>query len=95
MNMTEKDWERCMSDWRKSFSQFTSVAKEQDKSDSVDKRYIHEVGRGTPKARFFCTEVRGAQEIGFWAPKSAIVSVEESVVKLQPWFKVKTITYSR
>lgn len=95
MNMTDQDWERWLAEWRESFRQSTPVAHEQDNQDSVDHNYAYEVGRGTPKARFFCTEDIDGEVYGFWAPKSVIVSVTDRVVKLPSWFNKTIIKYNR
>lgn len=92
-NMTSRDWESWLAEWRESIKPARTASKQVKTEGTVEHKYLYEVGRGTPKARFFATHETLSEVHGFWVPKSLIVSDAANVVELPAWFNVKIINY--
>lgn len=93
MKMTDRSWEDWREDWRQSFNQTETPAQSMDRPVTVAHKYLRKIGRGTPKAQFFCTSDINGSELGFWCPRSAIVEDTGSVVHVEHWCKLTIIEY--
>lgn len=93
MRMTDESWEGWREDYRQSLLQIETAAQSMDRPVTVAHKYLRKIGRGTPKAQFFCTSDSNGSEKGFWCPRSAIVEDTGSVVHVEHWCKLTIIEY--
>lgn len=95
MQITDKSWKDWYEDWRQSMNQIETPAQSMDRLATTAHKYLRKIGRGTPKAQFFCTSDSNGSERGFWCPRSVIVSDTGSVVHVEQWCKLTIIEYNR
>lgn len=97
--ITQQDWDNLNNDWLESYRNPTNVEPNVKESEGERHNYLYEVGKGTPKARFFMTDDGIGGTYGFWCPKSAILGVGEeqgkNYVRVADWCKMTIIEYNR
>lgn len=97
--MTNTDWECVFQQWEESQAYLFADSPIVEEPEGKCHNYLYEVGRGTPKARFFMTDDGIGGTYGFWCPKSVILGVGEeqgkNYVRVADWCKIKVIEYNR
>ena len=89
----DPEWERQQ---KENFGQVYDPEPSKKNPESTQEFKYKFVGRKTPKAKFFVTDTLADTEnwVGFWVPKSAIISETMNTVQIADWCEIKEITFT-